>query len=382
MPEPVRAAAQVGDPSPQTCLQVAGEAALLAVIAADEAMAAVRRSNSGAARLEAAMHAAHQEAVEAARHADRAEQYAVDPEMPASSLAYCARQAVHHAVLAQAAAGVEITAAGLRAELDRVLTPEEQAERERARRQEEDRREAEQQAATGMDRENREKATTNLYLAKHHVAELGWSTGHLRVMEAAATGRLYRRGGRARLAARKGEWNGGRRISQERTQALLTAKFLTAAQHGDDTHLLTPSPMGHVALELARLHQDGLHASDHAAYEARFARVRRRHKRRDDQKAAARRLPPLEPSAQKLYQKPITIAEQQARASQQPPVEPAPATPPRPDTKPLPAAAPPQPAPAPPGTTPRTPAPPPPKPRLALPRARPIPVSPLQPTLW
>ncbi|MEU6295331.1 hypothetical protein [Streptomyces erythrochromogenes] len=377
MPEPVRAAAPFGDPSPQTCLQVAGEAALLAVIAADEAMAAVRRSNSGTARLEAAMHGAHREAVEAARHADNAEQYAVDPEMPASSLAYCARQAVHHAVLAQAAAGVEITAAALRAELDRVLTPAELAERESARRQEEAEREAEQQAATGMDRPNREKAASNLYLAERHVAELGWTTGHLRVMEAAATGRLYWHGGRALLAARNGEWTGGRRISQERTQALLTATFLTAAQHGDNTHVLTPSPMGHVALELARLHQDGLHLSDHAAYEARFARVRRRHKRRDDQKAAARRLPPLERSAQKLYQKPVTIAEQHALDSQQAALDPAPVT----GVGPLPAVTPPQPTPAPPAT-PLAPAHPPQKLRRGRPRPRAIPVSPLQPTLW
>ncbi|MBD0689353.1 hypothetical protein [Streptomyces sp. CBMA123] len=381
MPEPVRAAAPFGDPSPQTCLQVAGEAALLAVIAADDAMAAVCRSRSGAARLEVAMHAAHQEAVEAARHADRAERYADDPEMPASALAYCARQAVHHAVLAQAAAGVETTAAGLRAELDRVLTPAELAERESARRREEAQREAEQQAATGMDRQNREQAASNLYLAERHVAELGWATGHLLVMEAAATGRLYWRGGCARLAVRHGEWTGGRRISQERTQALLTAKFLTTAQQSDGTHALTPSPMGHVALELARLHQDGLHATYHAAYEARFARVRRRHKRRDDQKAAARRLPPLDPSAQKLYQKPVTIAEQQAFASQQTPVDPVQTSPPATGAGPLPAANSPQPAPAP-TTTPRTPAPAPQKPRRALRRARPIPVSPLQPALW
>ncbi|MFF3015871.1 hypothetical protein [Streptomyces sp. NPDC057939] len=381
MPEPVRAAAPFGDPSPQTCLQVAGEAALLAVIAADDAMAAVCRSRSGAAKLEAAMHAAHQEAVEAARHADHAEQYADDPEMPASALAYCARQAVHHAVLAQAAAGVETTAAGLGAELDRVLTPAELAERESARRQEEAEREAEQQAATGMDRPNREKAASNLYLAERHVAELGWTTGHLRVMEAAATGRLYWRGSRARLAARNGEWTGGRRISQERTQALLTAKFLTAAQNGDGTHVLTPSPMGNVALDLARLHQDGLHTSDRAAYDARFARVRRRHKRRDDQKAAARRLPPLDRSAQKLYQKPVTIAEQQALDSQQAPLDAVPATPPETGAEPLPAAAPPQPAPAL-ATTPRAPAHGPYRPLRSRPRTRVIPVSPLQPTLW
>ncbi|MFD6468699.1 hypothetical protein [Streptomyces goshikiensis] len=381
MPEPVRAAAQFGDPSPQTCLQVAGEAALLAVIAADEAMAAVCRSRSGAAKLEAAMHAAHHEAVEAARHADRAEQYADDPEMPASALAYCARQAVHHAVLAQTAAGVETTAAGLRAELDRVLTPAELAERENTRRQEDARHEAEQQAATGMDRRNREQAASNRYLAEQHVAQLGWTTGHLRAMEAAATGRLYWHGGRARLAARHGEWTGGRRISQERTQALLTAQFLTAAQQSDGTLVLTPSPMGHVALELALLHQAGLHTSDCAAYEARFARVRRRHKRRDDQKAAARRLPALDPSARKLYRKPVTIAEQQAHPDQQTPPEPALANSPETGAGSLPTATQSQPALAP-TTTPRAPAPSPHKPRRVLRGARPIPVSPLQSTLW
>ncbi|GAA1068988.1 hypothetical protein GCM10009665_75170 [Kitasatospora nipponensis] len=374
----VRPAVPFGDPPPQTCIQVAGEAALLAVIAADDAMAAVCRSRSGSTvRLEAAMHEAHREATEAARHADHAEKYADDPEMPTSALAYCARQAVHHAVLAQAAAGVETTAASLRAELDRVLTPAEQAERESARRQEEAQHEAEQQAATGMDRENRERAASNQYLAKQHVAELGWTTGHLRVLEAAATGRLYWRGGRARLAVRHDEWTGGRRISHARTQALLTAKFLTAAQQHDGTRVLTPSPMGHVALELARLHQPGLHTSDHAAYEGRLARVRRRHKRRDDQKAAARLLPPLDPSAQKLYQKPVTIIEQQALTAQQAPLEPAPANPSETGAGRLPAATPPRPALAP-TTTPRAPAR---APRKA-PRALPNPVSPLQPTLW
>ena len=381
MPEPVRAAAPFGDPSPQTCLQVAGEAALLAVIAADDAMSAVCRSRSGNAHLETAMHAAHHEATEAARYADRAEQYADDPEMPASALAYCARQAVHHAVLAQAAAGVEPTAAGLRAELDRVLTPAEQAERESARRQEEAQHEAEQRAATGMDRENRERAASNRHFAQQYVAELGWTTGHLRVMEAAATGRLYWRDGRARLAARHDEWTGGRRVSHERTQALLTAKFLTAAQQGDDIRVLTPSPMGHAALELALLHQAGLHATDRAAYEARFARVRRRHKRRDDQKAAARRLPPLDPSAQRLYQKPVTIAEQQALSAQQTPVEPVPASPPETGAGHRPAVILPQPAPAL-TTTLRAPARAPRKAPRALPRTRTNPVSPLQPTLW
>ncbi|MFD7583764.1 hypothetical protein [Kitasatospora sp. NPDC059817] len=314
-----RPAAPFGDPSPQTCLQVAGEAALLAIIAADDAMAAVCRSRSGSTvRLEAAMHEAHREASEAARHADRAEQYADDPAMPASALVYCARKAVDHAVRAQAAAGVETTAASLRAELDRVLTPTEQAERESARRREEAQHEAEQRAATGMDRENRERAASNRYLAEHHVAALGWTTGHLRVMEAAATGRLYWRDRRARIAAQHGDWTGGRRVSQERTQALYAARFLvTTARTTNGARVLAPSLMGRVALELARLHQAALHPTDQAAYEARLVWARRRHRRRDDQKAAARRLPDLDPSARKLYRHPVTLAEQQARAERE-----------------------------------------------------------------
>ncbi|MGX2994918.1 hypothetical protein JNUCC64_11560 [Streptomyces sp. JNUCC 64] len=315
----VRPAAPFGDPSPQTCLQVAGEAALFAIIAADDAMAAVCRSRSGStAHLEAAMHEAHREATEAARHADRAEQYADDPEMPASALAYCARKAVDHAVRAQAAAGAETTAADLRTELDRVLTPAEQAERESARRKAEAEHEAEQRAATGMDHDNRQRAASNRYLAERHVAALGWTTGHLRVMEAAATGRLYWRDRRARLAPQHGQWSGGRRISQERTRALYAARFLvTTARTVDGARVLAPSPMGRVALELARLHQAALHDTDQAAYDARFARVRRRHKRRDDQKAAARRLPELDPSARRSYRHPVTLAEQQARADRE-----------------------------------------------------------------
>ncbi|WP_073756515.1 hypothetical protein [Streptomyces sp. CB03234] len=308
-------AATAGDPSPQTCIQVARQAAILAVTAADDAMTAVCRSRSGAtARLEAVMHAAHKEAVEADEYADRAEQYADDPAMPSGAPLYCARQAVDHALRAQSAAGVETTAADLRAELERKLTAAEYAEQESARRQREAEQEAEDRAATGMDRENRDRAARNRYLAQGHVAELGWTAGHVRVMEAAESGRLYWRGGRARQAARHGVWDGGRRLSRERTQALFAARFLVAVRQDDNTRTLVPSPMGQVALELARLHPAGLYDSDQAAYEARFAKVRRRHKRRDDQKAAARLLPPLDSSARNLYRKPLLLTEQQARA--------------------------------------------------------------------
>ncbi|MEU3133204.1 hypothetical protein ABZ691_10320 [Streptomyces sp. NPDC006854] len=304
-----------GDPSPQTCLQVARQAAILAVTAADDAMTAVCHSRAGAAaHLEAVMHAAHKEAVEAEKWADRAEQYADDPTMPSSTPSYCAREAVDHAVRAQSVAGAETTVTDLRAELERKLTAAEYAERETEHRREEAEREAEERAATGMDQENRDQAARNRYLAEGHVAELGWTAGHVRVLEAAESGRLYWRDGRARLAARHGVWNGGRRISRERTQALFASRFLAAVRQEGGTRVLIPTPMGQAALELARLHPAGLHDSDQAAYEARFARVRRRHKRRDDQKAAARVLPPLDSSARKLYRKPLLLTEQQARA--------------------------------------------------------------------
>lgn len=227
---------------------------------------------------------------------------------------YCAREAVGHAVRAQSAAGVETTAEDLRAELERKLTAGEYAERETQRRREEAEQEAEERAATGMDADNRDRAVRNRYLAEGHVAELGWTAGHVRVLEAAESGRLYWREGAARQAARRGLWSGGRRVSRDRTEALFAARFLVAVRQDDGTRVLTPSPMGQVALELARLHPDGLHDSDQAAYEARFARVRRRHKRRDDQKAAARALPPLDSSARNLYRKPVTLTEQRTRA--------------------------------------------------------------------
>ncbi|MGW7292874.1 hypothetical protein ACWGIB_10865 [Streptomyces xiamenensis] len=281
-------------------------------------MAAARNGRPGAAaRLESVMHAAHREAVEAERHADRAQQYAEDADMPSSALLYCAREAVGHAVRAQLTAGVETTAAGLRGELERTLTAAEYIERERARRREEAEREAQQRAATGMDSENRDQSARNRYFAEKHVAELGWTPGHVRVLEAAESGRLYWRGGRARQAAHHGRWNGGRRISHERTQALFAARFLAAVRQDSDTHVLIPSPMGQVALELARLHPAGLHASDRAAYEFRLAQVRRRYKRRDDQKAAARRLPPLDSIPQRRYRKPVTLTEQHERAERE-----------------------------------------------------------------
>ncbi|MGW1123891.1 hypothetical protein [Streptomyces sp. NPDC002526] len=306
--------APAGEPSPQTCIQVARQAAMLAVAAADAALNVVCHSRSGtSARLEAVMHAAHKEAVEAEGHADRAEEDADDPTMPISAPLYRARQAVEHAVRAQTAAGIEATATTLRAELERTLTADAHAELESELRRKEAEWEAEQRAVTGMDQQNRDQAATNTLYAEGHVAELGWTAGHVRVMEAAASGRLYWRDGRARQAAQRGAWSGGCRISRERTKDLFAARFLVARQE-DGTRVLIPSPMGQTALELARLHPAGLYGSDQDAYEARLARVRRRHKSRDDQKAAARVLPPLDSTVQKLYRKPLLLTEQQVRA--------------------------------------------------------------------
>ncbi|MGW3154581.1 DUF6248 family natural product biosynthesis protein [Streptomyces sp. NPDC001089] len=308
---------EAGEPTPKTCLRVAREAAELAVAAADHATNAVCRSRSGnIARLEEAANEAHREAVEAERHAVQAERWAADPSVPDRSLRYCASQAVDRAVRAQGAAGVEATAAALRTELERRLSPEERAERESKQRREEAKEEAEERAATGMDSDNRDLAHANAYLAESAVSELGWAAGHQRVLEAAETGRLYQLDEQVRQAAERGVWSGGRKISRERTQDLLTAGFLTAAT-ADGVRRLTPTPMGQVALELTRLHPAGLYESDKAAYEARYARVAKRHQRSDDKKAAAHRLPPLDPTALRLYRRPVTLAEQELRAERE-----------------------------------------------------------------
>ncbi|MFF1738008.1 hypothetical protein [Streptomyces sp. NPDC058247] len=310
---------EAGDPTPQTCLRVAREAAELAVAAADETMNAVCRSRSGnAARLEQVMHVAHREATEAEGYAARAQQWAADSDMPDSALNYCARGAVDHAVRAQAAAGVEVTAAALRTALERKLTPQEHAERESQRRREEAEQEAAERAATGMDSENRHLAATNVYLAKGIVPALGWAAGHVRVLEAAETGRLYWLNGQARKAAEHGVWSGGRRISRERTQDLRAAGFLVVVvDAADGASVLALTSMGQVALELARLYPAGLHESDKAAYEARYARVAKRHKRMDDKKAAARRLPALAGGTVRRYRRPVTLVEQEARAARE-----------------------------------------------------------------
>ncbi|MGW5042167.1 DUF6248 family natural product biosynthesis protein [Streptomyces parvulus] len=306
-----------GEPTPETCLRVARQAAELAAAADDKALSAVCRSTPRTeAHREEVMHAVHREAVEAEGHAARAEQYAADPSMPDSALRHCANGAVDYAVRAQEAAGVEATAAALRTELERKLTPAEHAERESERRRAEAEQEAEERAATGMDADNRHLARMNASLAESAVPRLGWTAGHVRVLEAAGTGRLYQRDGQVRQAAEHGNWNGGRKISRERTQDLHAAGFLVAVDAADGAQVLAATPMGQVALELARLHPTGLYESDKAAYEARYARVAKRYKRMDDKKAAARRLPALEHGVRR-YRRPVTLVDQEVRAERE-----------------------------------------------------------------
>ncbi|GAA5216974.1 DUF6248 family natural product biosynthesis protein [Streptomyces thinghirensis] len=307
-----------GEPTPETCLRVARQAAALAAAADDMALSAACRSTPRTeAHREEVMHAVHREAVEAERLAAQAEQWAADPSMPDSAPRYCASGAVDHAVRAQEAAGVEATAAALRTALERKLTPEEHAERESERRRAEAEQEAEERAATGMDAGNRHLARMNAYLAESAVPRLGWTAGHVRVLEAAETGRLYQRDGQIRQAAEHGTWSGGRKVSRERTQDLHTAGFLAAVDTADGARVFTATPMGQVALELARLYPAGLYDSDKAAYEARYARVAKRYKRMDDKKAAARRLPALEHGAVGRYRRPVTLVEQEVRAERE-----------------------------------------------------------------
>ncbi|MFB7436516.1 hypothetical protein ACFCZ5_34830 [Streptomyces microflavus] len=301
-------------PPVRTSLYAARQAAGLAAAAVDEATDAVCRASSGSApRLEEVMHAAHKEAGDAERYAAWAEGWESEG-VSERVLAKYASMAVGAALRAQVAAGVETSASALQLLLARPLTVAERAERESAVRKEEAREEEAARAATGMDRENRELEDANRFFAEMSVAELGWTAGHVRVLEAGASGRLYWRGGQARQGSRAGVREGGRRVSRERTKALYAARFLTGTRHDDGARVLTLTPMGQIALRLAQLHPAGLYPDDRAAYEARYAAAARRWMSSDEKKAAAARLVPLERAALRAYRRPVTLAEQEERA--------------------------------------------------------------------
>ncbi|GHA47752.1 hypothetical protein GCM10010329_82710 [Streptomyces spiroverticillatus] len=303
---------------PPVYVRVAQEAAELAVEAADSAMfAACRAAGRTAAMLESRMHTAHQHACDAQKWARWAASWQQDG-VTVFTLANYAARAVTAAVHAQHAAHVEITAEVLHTQLERPLTAAERAEKDREARREEAEEEARERAATGMDAENRHTDLMNRFYAEHHVPRLGWTAGHVRVLEAAGSGRLYWKDHTARQARTHGMWEGGRRISRERVKALFASRFLCwAAPPAGGARVLALTPSGRTALALARLFPQGLFPDDQTAYLARYARAARRWMTSDDKKDAARRLPPLGRSALRAYRPPVTLAEQQARAEQQ-----------------------------------------------------------------
>lgn len=292
---------------------VAHQAAQLAVQAADEAMhAAARASVDRAARLEERMHAAHAEATEAERHAHSAAQSAQDGQT--ETVRGLARRAVCRAVSAQQKAGVECSAHGLLPRLERAFSAAERRDAERAEREQAAQIEAEMRAATGMDEENRIRMYVAQATAGDAVPELGWSAGMLRAMTVAEEGRLYRRDGFTWRARTPGVWEGGRKVAKERVRMLADAGFLAVGRGTDPQVTLTP--MGAVALYLARLHPQGIHADDRAARLARWEAARRPGRNKEDTEDAARRLPRLDRHTLRLFVRPVTLAEQAKRETE------------------------------------------------------------------
>ncbi|MEV0778889.1 hypothetical protein [Streptomyces sp. NPDC050428] len=298
--------AEPEEPAASTLVQVARRAAVLAVEAADTAMEAVCRSRKGnTGPLEEVMRAAHEAATEAERYAGLAAQDAALGQERA--LRGFAARAIECARRAQDVAGVEGTAAALAGLVERKLTAAEQAAAERAAREQAAVIEAEMRAETGRDEENRLRLVLARLTAEEEVPKLGWSSGMVSLMEQAAAGLLRSRDGAV--------WNGRRRVSRERTLMLARAGFLAGADDRDRPVGVTPA--GEVALHLARLHPVGIHADDRAAYDARLAASRRRGRSSDDTKAAARRLPALGLRVVRRFVRPVTLAEQEARARQE-----------------------------------------------------------------
>ncbi|MEV7157186.1 hypothetical protein AB0N77_21590 [Streptomyces misionensis] len=291
--------------------QIAVQAAKQAVLAADAAMHAAARSTTASSRLDSIMIAAHQAAVEAERFA----RLAAEEEQAgnwATSRNFTAR-AVENAVKAQQTAGVPCTAQELTVLTERRRTQEELLEAERAEKERAAVYEAELRAETGMDAENRLRLEMAKYTARDEVPKLGWSRGMVGAMEIAQAGRLYRRDGFAWDSGRPSRFTGGRRVARDRVLMLARAGFLAVGRK--DNRAITTTPMGDIALYLVRLHPDGVHADDRTAHAARLAANRKRGRRSDDIKAAARSLPPLDRYVLRSFKQPVTLAEQTARAA-------------------------------------------------------------------
>ncbi|SCF87354.1 hypothetical protein GA0115259_1039910 [Streptomyces sp. MnatMP-M17] len=292
--------------------RIAQQAAREATRAADTAMRAAARSTAAnSARLDTIMFEAHQAATDAERYARLAaeEERAGNPATGRNFTAL----AIARAVDAQRTAGVPCTAEALAALIERQRTEAEIQEEARAERERDAAYEAEQRATTGMDADNRVRLEVAKSTARQEVPSWGWSQGMLRAMEAAQARKLYRRDGYAWQSRDPGQFTGGRRVARERVLMLASAGFLAVGRGAD--RAITMTPMGETALYLAQLHPDGLHPDDRTAHQARLAAGRRRGRSRDEVKAAARRLRPLDRHFLRSFKRPVTLAEQNARAA-------------------------------------------------------------------
>ncbi|MFJ2218210.1 hypothetical protein ACIQVO_38430 [Streptomyces sp. NPDC101062] len=262
-------------------------------------------------RLDSIMFAAHGAAAEAERFA----RLAAEEELAgnrATSRSLTAR-AIENAAKTQQTAGVPCTAQELAVLIERRRTQEELREAAQAEKEWAAAYEAELQAQTGMDAENRLLLERAKDKARDEVPELGWSRGMVRAMEIAQAGRLYRRDGFAWDSGSPGRFTGGRRVARDRVLMLARAGFLAVGRKAD--RAITITPMGDIALYLVRLHPEGVHADDRAAHTARLAANQKRGRRRDDIKAAAKSLRPLDRYILKSFKLPVTLAEQTARAA-------------------------------------------------------------------
>ncbi|MEV6676369.1 hypothetical protein AB0N09_05790 [Streptomyces erythrochromogenes] len=158
--------------------------------------------------------------------------------------------------------------------------------------------ETEFRAETGMDEENRLRLEQAKVCASIAVPSLGWSRQLADVLRLAADGRLIVDS--SGLFRQRTEGSGaGRRVSNSRVRLLLEGSFLRLPAGESPAGEVRPTVQGEQALFLADVYPEGLHADDATAYEARLKTSRRHWRSSEENKGAARRLPPLERWAMK-----------------------------------------------------------------------------------
>jgi hypothetical protein len=177
--------------------------------------------------------------------------------------------------------------------------------------------EAELRAETGYDEENRVKHYRDQRCAADHVPALGLAWSHVRVLQAAEAWRLVRAAdGRYAVRRSRDATKGGRKVSSDRVETLIRARYLTPVSESTGLVRIRLTIRGAQALYLVGLHPEGVHADEKSAYQARWARAASRWMSKEDRKAAARRLPHLPSIACRWYRdRPVTATEQVRRAA-------------------------------------------------------------------